>query len=142
MVMLAAQLCSAQVLVRAVNENKLTEIDAQFMQKGYKLAYSQMTSEEYLFKGNEQKWKAAWVSLMQNLSTFMQQKGMVFNAGSTCYFRIYFNANGTIDACLYEAKGIAETTQFEKLLIEFCLNNKVQMPATQTYWQYGTLNFN
>jgi len=134
---------NAQILFQKIPNENLCAIDAHLMQKGYKLAYSNMTSEDYLFKGNEEEWKKYWIELMQELNSYMHKKGLQLNIKNTCYNRVYFNQDGTIAAYLYHLNGLStvQEQKFDINIFQFLLDQKLNIKASQNYWQYGTLRF-
>lgn len=133
----------AQILVQKIPDQNLTAIDGNFMQQGFKLAYSNLSSEDYLFKGREEEWKKSWIALMHALNNYMQKKGLQFTSSSSCFNRIYFNQEGNITAYLYQVSGLS--TEQEKLfddhIFQFLLTQKMNIKANQNYWQYGNLKF-
>jgi hypothetical protein len=133
----------AQILVQKIPNENLCAIDFDLMNKGYQLAFSNMTSEEYLFKGREEEWKKCWIDLMHDLSDYMKQKGLKPTSNTTCFNRIYFNKEGNIIAYLYHVKGlnIAQEQKFNEAIFQFLITQKVSIKAPQNYWQYGTLKF-
>jgi len=138
-----ARHANAQLLIQKIPDENLIAIDAEFMQNGYQLAYSNMTSETYLFKGYEAAWKKCWVDLMHDLNNYMQKKGLKVNINTTCFNRIYFNKDGTIKAYLYQLKGLTKAQEklFDDHLFQFLAAQKVSIKASENYWQYGTLKF-
>lgn len=134
---------SAQVLVRKIPNEDLTGVDSELMQQGYKIAFSKMSSEDYLFKGREEEWKKCWIDLMHHLNQYMQKAGLHLNTKSTCYNRIYFNKEGLITAYLYHLSGLTEQEEqiFDRAIFQFLITQKVNINAPQNYWQYGTLRF-
>jgi len=133
----------AQILIQKIPDENLCEIDINLLQSGYKLAYSNMSSEDYLFKGNEEEWKKSWTQLLFALNDLMKTNGLHFGANTTCFNRIYFNKEGTIAAYLYHLKGLtAEQEQkFDEYIFQFLIEQKVNLSANQKYWQYGTIKF-
>lgn len=133
----------AQILIQKIPDENLCAFDMELMQKGYQLAYSNMTSEDYLFKGNEEAWKTCWIKLMHDLNSYMQQKGVLLNKNTACFNRIYFRKEGTIEAYIYHLKGLtpAQEQKFDELLFDFLKLQRVSIEASQNYWQYGTLLF-
>ncbi len=133
----------AQILVQKIPDENLCEIDMNFMQNGYKLAFSNMSSEDYLFKGKEEEWKACWTKVMYDLKNFMQKNGLQLTSNTTCFNRVYFNKEGTIAAYLYHLKGLSASQEqkFDEAIFQFLITQKVTIKATQNYWQYGTLKF-
>jgi hypothetical protein len=138
-----ATVSNAQILVQKIPDENLCEIDINFMQNGYKLASSNMSSEEYLFKGREEEWKKCWINLMHDLNNYMQQKGLKLTTNTTCFNRIYFNKEGIITAYLYHVKGLTavQEQKFDEAIFQFLITQKVSIKAPQNYWQYGTLKF-
>jgi hypothetical protein len=134
---------NAQILIQKIPDENLCEIDMNLLQNGYKLAYSNMTSEYYLFKGREEEWKNYWTTLMFALNDIMKKKGLHFNTNNTCYNRIYFNQDGTIAAYLYHIKGLTaeQEKKFDEYIFQFLVAQKVTLSSNQKYWQYGTIKF-
>lgn len=134
---------NAQILVQKIPNENLCEIDINLMQSGYQLAFSNMTSEDYLFKGREEEWKKCWTKVLFDLRNFMQKNGLEFSSKTTCFNRIYFNKDGTIAAYLYHLNGINtnQEQKFDELIFQFLMTQKVTIQTTQNYWQYGTLRF-
>ena len=133
----------AQILVQKIPDENLCEIDMNFMQNGYKLAFSNMSSEDYLFKGKEEEWKACWTKVMYDLKNFMQKNGLQLTSNTTCFNRVYFNKEGIIAAYLYHLKGLSASQEqkFDEAIFQFLITQKVTIKSTQNYWQYGTLKF-
>ena len=133
----------AQILVQKIPDENLCAIDFDLMSKGYQLAFSNMTSEEYLFKGREEEWKKCWINLMHDLKDYMKLKGIKPSAKTSCFNRIYFNKEGNIVAYLYHVKGLttAQEQKFNESVFQFLIEQKVNIQANQNYWQYGTLKF-
>ncbi len=138
-----ATVLKAQILVQKIPDENLCEIDINFMQNGYKLAFSNMSSEDYLFKGKEEEWKACWTKVMYDLKNFMQKNGLQLTSNTTCFNRVYFNKEGTIAAYLYHLKGLSASQEkkFDEAIFQFLNTQKVTIKAPQNYWQYGTLKF-
>jgi hypothetical protein len=138
-----ARVSNAQILVQKIPDENLCEIDINFMQSGYKLAFSNMSSEDYLFKGKEEDWKACWTKILYDLKKFMQKNGLQLASNTTCFNRIYFNKDGTIAGYLYHIKGLpaSEEQKFDEAIFQFLITQKVTIKAPQNYWQYGTLKF-
>lgn len=134
---------NAQIIVQKIPDENLCVIDAKLMQSGYSLAFSNMTSETYLFKGKEDEWKKCWISLMHDLNNFMHKKGLKLNATTTCFNRIYFDKEGKITAYLYHFNGFTKEQEqkFDESIFEFLIAQKVNIKANENYWQYGTLKF-
>jgi len=133
----------AQILVQKLPNENLCEIDINLMQSGYKLAYSNMTSEDYLFKGREVEWKTCWTKVLYDLKNFMQKNGLPLTSNTTCFNRVYFNKEGNITAYLYIIKGLSDVQEkkFDELVFQFLITQKVNIKASQNYWQYGTSKF-
>ncbi|HRG57709.1 MAG TPA: hypothetical protein PK323_02060 [Bacteroidia bacterium] len=134
---------NAQVLVQKIPDENLCEIDFKLMQNGYKLAFSNMSSEDYVFKGREEEWKKCWTNILFDLKKFMQKNGLEFSNNTYCFNRIYFNRDGTIAAYLYHINGInaKQEQKFDGLIFQFLITQKVNLQITQNFWQYGTLRF-
>jgi|688.fasta_scaffold927707_1 hypothetical protein len=133
----------AQVLIKKLSDQNLCAIDAEFMKNGYALAFSNMSSEQYVFKGSEEAFKKCWTNLLYELNHYMQQKGIKVHANATCYNRIYFNSDGKIAAYLYALEGFEATQEkkFDDYLFEFLIAQQLKITSTQNYWQYGVLKF-
>jgi hypothetical protein len=133
----------AQILVQKIPDENLCEIDINFMQNGYKLAYSNMTSEDYLFKGKEEEWKTCWNKVMYDLKNFMEKNGLKLTSNTTCFNRVYFNKDGSIAAYLYHINGLSanQEQKFDETIFQFLITQKVTIKTNQNYWQYGTLKF-
>lgn len=134
---------NAQILIQKIPDENLCEADVNLLQEGYKLAYSNMSSEDYLFKGNEEEWKKQWTNLMLALNDFMKKNGLLFAPNTTCYSRIYFNKEGTIAAYLYHLNGLTidQEKKFNEYIFQFLIEQKMTIQTNQKYWQYGTLKF-
>jgi hypothetical protein len=137
----ALQSVKSQILFQKLSNENLCAIDLDLMQKNYKLAYSNLTSEDYLFKGKEEEFKKCWINLMHDLNNYMQKNGLKLSPNTTCYNRIYFNPDGSISAYLYYLKGLneAQEKKFDELIFQFLLLQKLNITSTQSYWQYGNL---
>lgn len=133
----------AQVFVQNIPNNNLTAYDVTMQQNGYKLAYDNFTSEDYLFKGNENLWKEKWVELMTELNSFIKSKNLNWTNDVVCYNRVYFSKEGKIEGYLYDISGISESekSKFDSCLKEFVMTHGVTIPATMAYWQYGNITF-
>jgi hypothetical protein len=133
----------AQVLIKKLPDQNLCAVDAEFMKNGYALAFSNMSSEQYVFKGNEETFKKCWTNFLYDLNHFMQQKGIQVNPNASCYNRIYFNSDGKITAYLYVLDGFepVQEKKFDDNLFEFLISQQLKITSTQNYWQYGTLKF-
>lgn len=142
MITLVGQL-QAQVLIKKLPDQNLCAIDAEFMKNGYALAFSNMTSENYVFKGREEAFKNCWTGLLIDLNHYMQQKGIKVSANASCYNRIYFNSDGKIAAYLYALDGFEATQEkkFDDYLFEFLIAQQLKIASSQNYWQYGVLKF-
>lgn len=134
---------NAQVLVQKIPDENLSETDIGFIQAGFKLAYSNMTSEEYVFKGRDEEWKKCWIDLMQALNLYMQKKGLKLTGRNACFNRIYFSKEGAIVAYLYRLNGFtpAQEKVFDEQIFNFLIEQKVPIKTEWNYWQYGTLRF-
>jgi hypothetical protein len=137
------KIIEAQILVQKIPDENICAIDANLMQSGYQLAFSNMSSEEYLFKGREEEWKKCWIKLMHDLNQFMRQKGLMINPNTKCFNRIYFNKDGTIKAYLYHIEGLTneQVNFFDESIFQFLISQKITIETNQNYWQYGTLKF-
>lgn len=133
----------AQILVQKIPDENLCQIDVNLIQGGHKLAFSNMSSEDYLFKGKEEEWKKCWTKVMYDLKSFMQKNGLILTANTTCFNRIYFNKNGSIAAYLYHINGLStqQEQKFDEVIFQFLITQKVSISANEKYWQYGTLKF-
>jgi len=142
-ILLCALKLDAQILVQKMPDENLTETDKGFMQAGYNLAYSNMTSEAYVFKGRDEEWKKCWINLMQALHIYMQKNGLKPDANSSCFNRIYFNKEGVIVAYLYHLSGFtpAQEQVFDAHIFNFLIAQKLPVRSGSNYWQYGTLRF-
>lgn len=134
---------NAQILVHKIPDENLCEIDINLMQSGYRLAFSNMTSEDYLFKGKEEEWKTCWTKVMYDLKNFMQNNGLQLTSNTTCFNRVYFNKDGSIAAYLYHIKGLTanQEQKFDEAIFQFLITQKVSIKANDKFWQYGTLKF-
>ncbi len=137
------QISQAQIVFQMLpDSNTLTDADKQLMQEGYMLAYSNMTSETYLFKGREEEWKKCWTNLLHQFNRTLKQNGLNILSGSN-YNRIYFRADGTVVAYLYCLSGLDHDQEilFKRLAFSYFSNTKIAIAAPGNYWQYGTLKF-
>jgi hypothetical protein len=133
----------AQILVHKIPDENLCEIDINLLQSGYQLAYSNMTSEDYLFKGREEEWKTCWKKVLYDLKNFMLKNDLPLTSNTICFNRVYFSKEGNIIAYLYKIKGLSavQEQKFDSLIFQFLITQKVSIKANQNYWQYGTLKF-
>ena len=133
----------AQILVQKIPDENLCEIDINLIHGGHKLAFSNMSSEDYLFKGKEEEWKKCWNKVMYDLKNFMEKNGLKLTSNTTCFNRVYFNKDGSIAAYLYHINGLStnQEQKFDETIFQFLITQKVTIKATQNYWQYGTLKF-
>lgn len=134
---------NAQVLMQKIPDENLCEIDYKLMQNGYKLAFSNMTSEDYVFKGREEEWKKCWTNSLFELKEYLQKNGLELSAKTSCFNRIYFNKDGTVAAYLYHLNGFNSNQEkkFDELIFKFLITLKVKIQTSQNYWQYGHLKF-
>ncbi|MCC6253039.1 MAG: hypothetical protein IT238_11330 [Bacteroidia bacterium] len=133
----------AQLYLQQIPDRGLYEADAIYMQKGYKLAFSNMTSENYLFKGREEEWKKQWSDFLSGIYHTISEKQLWPSSVGECYFRVYFNKDGTVAACLYQMAGLDKDKEekLKELIFNYLIKQKLKIETTENYWQYGVLKF-
>lgn len=103
-----------------------------------------------VFKTREQQIAAetAFVVLNNDLNAYLKKNGFVLEKPVSCYSRIYFSADGSIDYFIYSflSRNAPSVTQeqekeFARLVNAFIQTYKIQLTATEKFMTYRPLNF-
>ena len=92
-----------------------------------------------VFKGQEEKFMAAYQKMLQDFGAYLKKNGFSFGQSTRSFTRIYFKADGSIDFFLYNFKpGVAPEDKikaFDRLLKEFVKSYNIGMQGSENFVQ-------
>lgn len=94
----------------------------------------------------QENFQKAYIKFMQDLNAFLKANNFSWGKQTTCFNRIYFNANGVVDYFLYSFPSGQITPEkekeFERLLKLFLKGHKFTVTAKENFSQSSPYKFN
>ena len=102
-------------------------------------------STKAAFKGQEKKFTEGYISLLNDLSTFLKKNNFSWGKQTRCFNRIYMNKNGQVDYFLFNFKegeiDQAKEEEFKKLLNKFIQTYEFPLKNTVDFAQCSPVKY-
>lgn len=130
---------SKVAVVESISNAKNRKIMMSYLDSIYKNALNTDTSLAVFKTDTEQeKLTNAYGQFLQDFGSFLNANNYKWEQETSCWNRIYFKPDGTVDYFLYgfrNALSKEKEAEFKKLLSAFVSNNKIQVTAKVKFSQ-------
>ncbi len=143
------------VITNALAQDKVfTEKEAESRGKSYQRLDGMYASALHanpilaVFKTSQEQedFQKAYLKFMQDLNLFLKANNFSWGKQTTCFNRIYFSANGTVDYFLYNFHSSQITPEkekeFDRLLKLFVKDHKFSLTAKEKFSQCSPYKYN